>query len=458
MTEESTTSNDLASRILERAQMAQMARQLKLGLSQIPKSPSKDGKTSVKAMDSTIKFSNKRSADSNPLEKKSSPLKKQTQIPISTRIYNDKENTVQDPTSPSTSNMNSPMKVPSTPGRSTNHINSHKFLTTPNQRILKKGNFSSSNNNGGNDDTGADLLMYLATSPYTKTSSQSKLNNLMKIPTTPSSNSYMNHGSQSHSGDNNNHNTNHNADEENDAIRLSAMKPSLSSPQSTFKVPQLVSHNNNSTLSYADVLMESPSLYMTSMNSTNNGISPQKKRINSQNQDSQSHNVIPHIAEPTTPSRDSSRTTNNGDKITQSKASNEDNSIHKNSGNGTNNQRDNLSSQSGNNSNNNSNSNANNFNNLNLLKTPNFNMGDYIHNLFSPSPNISTVQVSQLSNSTLNRNSGLMNDSASDAFNGLIAASAAKSQSQSQQQQQQQQSITATTSASSLMGGQNNGI
>lgn len=451
MTEESTTSNDLASRILERAQMAQMARQLKLGLSQIPKSPSKDGKPSAKTIDSTIKFSNKRSADSNSLEKKSSPLKKQTQIPISTRIYNDKENTVQEPSSPSTSNMNSPMKVPSTPGRSTNHINSHKFLTTPNQKILRKGNSSSSNNNGGNDDTGADLLMYLATSPYTKTSSQSKLNNLMKIPTTPSSNSYMNHGSQSHIGDNNNHNTNRNVNEENDAIRLSAMKPSLSSPQSTFKVPQLVSHNNNSTLSYADVLMKSPSLYMNSMNGTNNGVSPQKKRISSQNQESQSHNVIPPIVEPTTPSRDSSRNTNNSDNIPQPKTSNEEAAINKNSG-SSNNQRDNLSSQSGNNSN----SNANNFNNLNLLKTPNFNMGDYIHNLFSPSPNISTVQVSQLSNSTLNRNSGLMNDSASDAFNGLIAASAAKSQSQSQQQQQQ--SITATTSASSLMSGPNNGI
>lgn len=428
MTEETATGNDLATRILERAQMAQMTRQLKLGLSQIPKSPSKDGKTYTKIIDNAIKLPNKRSADSNSLEKKSSPLKKQAQIPISTKNYSDKENTTQEPSSPSTSNHNSPMKIPSTPGRSTNHLNSHKFLTTPNQKVLRKSNPSGSNINAGNDDSGADLLMYLATSPYTKTSSQSKLNNLMKIPTTPSSNSYMNHTSQSHDGQHSNNNI---VNEENDAIRLSAMKPSLSSPQSTFKVPQLTAHNNNSSLSYADVLMESPSLYMNSMNGTNNGISPQKKKTNPQNQDLQSHNIVPPIIEPTTPSRESSRSIHNNDNITQSKTSNGGSTPNKNNAGGSGNQRDNLSSQPGNNNNNNSNNN-NNFNNLNLLKTPNFNMGDYIHNLFSPSPNISTVQVSQLGNATLNRNTGMMSDSASDAFNGLIAASANKSQPQQQ--------------------------
>lgn len=416
-------SNDLASRILQRAQMAQMTRQLKLGLSQIPKNQINDD--TPHATSTSNNNNNKRAGDNFLLKKETSPLKKQsTETSISTtnnnnpknlninkEKFNKNENKIIGPSSPSS---NSPMKVmPSTPGRSTN-TNNHRFLTTPNQKTFKKNNNGDNSSNSAGDDTGADLLMYLATSPYTKPSTSSsinqhKLNNFMKIPTTPSSSSYSNH---------------HNPNDE--AIRLSNMKPSLSSPQSTFKVPHLVAHNGTSSLAYQDVLMDSSSLYMNSMHTSNNGMSPQKKKMSPQ------QSQVP-TAIPTTPSRESATTTKSGNIINGS----------------TNNQRDQLGLPAGNNSQSNNNNSGTIFNNLNLLKTPNFNMGDYIHNLFSPSPNVSTSQASQFNNVAVGLNkTGMVNESASDAFNGLLAASSNK----------QQQSITTSTSTSALVDKTNNDL
>lgn len=357
--------------------MAQMTRQLKLGLSQIPRGKS-NGSSGTDSGASSMK---RAAADSSQLLAETSPLKKQSVSPVKKELNH--------PSSPeSTNSSTSPIKItPSTPGRSTNnnHISKNnisgghlnKFLTTPKRKI-------SSKKDPGNNDSGADLLMYLATSPYTSKSgasnlppssvsnptnnplSNSKFNNLMRIPTTPSSSSYMN-----------NHISN------DDAIRLSNMKTSLSSPQSTFKVPQSISNNAHASLSYPDVLMESPSLYLGS-----NLISPQKKR---QSQQSQQQTLLPNI--PTTPSRESINTTTN---------------------NNTNTTNNNMS--------------------FNLLKTPNFNMGDYIHNLFSPSPNVtsqtsSLLSPNQLNNTSMNmRKTSMLSETNDNAFNGLLGGTSNKSQ------------------------------
>lgn len=202
------------------------------------------------------------------------------------------------------------MKPPSTPGRSSSSSSNH-IQTTPKRKPTRISNSNTDENTtNSSNSTGADLLIYLATSPYTKTDSSSTR---MKIPTTPRSSSFGQLASD-------------------DTIRLSHLKPSLTSPQSTLKngnhlllsQNDLLNGNNSHNSAFNNnMLLESPSLY--------------------------NNPTIGHTA-------------NNNN-------NNANNNIHINP-------------------------NPSGFN-PNLLKTPNFNMGDYIHNLFSPSPNINLNQITK---------------------------------------------------------------
>ncbi|CCD22780.1 Stb1p NDAI_0A06260 [Naumovozyma dairenensis CBS 421] len=467
---------ELSHKILERAQMAQMTRQLKLGLSKVPQTKLHSSYSASNMRSNTIEShrdtnnnnkqepndrenddnneltdSKKRSGDaielttsinlisptkkhqSEDINNKSkntseSKIKNRNESPnnlgyskISKSISNkllpqidiktsedkstseltmeeqDKEISEQDNIDKSTE---TPSGTPTTPKANKNatfssdnsiafNKNNEKIFMTPrrggafgNKKVFGGGGITTATTKEGGTEPGADLLMYLATSPYTalrpNTSSENRngsqnndednnkrtdsnhsdgtdetyvRNRTSKIPSTPSS--YPHHAG---------------AD---DAIRFSNMKPSISSPQSTFKVPHSVS--NNASIAFSEVLMESPSMYMgTGNHNTNNGsqmtsfLSPQKRRTsfapvaanmmngNNIHNHTQSQNQTPKYTNgngnallsqvPTTPSRDL------------------------------------LSTSYGHN--------YNNMNN-NLLKTPNFNMGDYIHNLFSPSPRVS---------------------------------------------------------------------
>ncbi|CCC67566.1 hypothetical protein NCAS_0A10080 [Naumovozyma castellii] len=365
---------ELSNRILERAQLAQMTRQLKLGLSKVT---SNTATTTTNNSSSTMskEMSRKRSGDDieikhentslSPTKKQQlqegkiiskSPLKFATTRtpppapPSSAAVSNSKttnedddsqeENTKEDLEPPSTPRAHSQAVMLNS--RNANATNNERIFMTPRRRLSTSLNKRNSGTNPEND-AGADLLMYLATSPYTSvrqtlTENMSMTNNNnnnntnntnipysrnggAKIPSTPSS-SY------------------HNRSDE--AIRFSNMKPSMSSPQSTFKVPHMVT--NNAAIAFSDVLMESPSLYMSTSPQASSFLSPQKRRQSINNTHGNATLMPPSQQVPTTPSRDNN-----------------------NNGSGT---------QTGITS------------NHTLLKTPNFNMGDYIHNLFSPSPRV----------------------------------------------------------------------
>ena len=422
----SQSTDDLASRILERAQMAQMTRQLKLGLSQVPRANrnatqgKREGDEELLANETSPQ---KKAAVGNSAARRRASPRKAEPATIQRPLRASGAMALV-PSSPKAhAGADSPLRaMPSTPGRSTN--TSGRFLTTPNRKQHGRRNDAAATDNNA----GADLLMYLATSPYTKSSGatiptgsmhqQQKLNSLMKIPTTPSSSSYMNQ----HAGSND------------DAIRLSSMKPTLSSPQSTFKVPQLVSNatnNPSSTLSYHDVLMESPSLYLNAVQQSAAAVSPQKRKVTpSHGQSAMSTSI------PTTPSREIASTvqhiqgSSSGNSNTQgasSAATTTSNTLGLPS----------ASTQG---------------NNMSLLKTPNFNMGDYIHNLFSPSPNVPAPQGSiatsmlgsmrktSVSSATGSTSSG----SGNNAFDGLLAATTGTAA-------KQQHPISTAAGASSLL-------
>ncbi|CCF56279.1 hypothetical protein KAFR_0A08450 [Kazachstania africana CBS 2517] len=372
---------EIASKILQRAELAQMTRQLKLGLSRVPtpKLTNALSRESSNLDDDTA--SKKRSSndfphgdrESNDLDKtedsitNTSPLKKRDivkanqshsssssssldseAIPSSSSTSTSNDNDIMTTNrtlmkspiraaSPPITTTNIPRNVPSTPGR---HASSGTFMTPKRGLSTKRSSFNDSNNNHETD-SGADLLMYLATSPYVSARRNSIQKGTQVLPTTPSH--YYNI-----SNSNNN----------NDPVRFSSIKPSISSPQSTFKVPPLISNNTNSnnTLSFDDVLMASPSIF--SNNTHNNTVATaltQQKKTPSKSD------------APSTPSRELTQQTN-------------------------------LATQP-------MSSNVNNINAKNLLKTPNFNMGDYIHNLFSPSPNFS-FRRNSLTNFNFNQDLG----------------------------------------------------
>ena len=323
---------EITNRILKRAELAQMTRQLKMKLSKVP--------TSREA--SPVKNRRKRVVDSSDHEiteaiARVSPVKKEW---IKGRLGEDEaENAssgatspVKDlkklgtpPPAPPTSSsscmrdLNSSrdgQAMPSTPGRTRSRNRNalplvistssdgqvtQPIVSTPQRSVNgKKGDH-------GENEVGADLLMFLATSPYTSTTNS---NRQTRMPSTPMA--YMSHnGGQQDSEV---------------AIRFSHMKPSMSSPQSTFKVPSHVINHNYNNHNSSEVLIEPPSIYSSSTHSP----SPSKRR----------HMGVPeptHI--PTTPSR-------------------ELRSSH-------------------------------------LLRTPNFNMGDYVHALFSPSPRVPSTATSR---------------------------------------------------------------
>ncbi|SCW03785.1 LAFE_0G18162g1_1 [Lachancea fermentati] len=279
---------EIASKILERAELAQMTRQLKLGLSKVatPKKASRDAKSKVRV--SPVKFSIPKV---HTEQYRISPLKRERNP--EEHIDNDHEQ--------------SPLKVhkrPSTPNgaepKARRKSIKHDRDDIPEIAVPRTPRAAQDN------DVGADLLMYLATSPYTS-KQQNQLpivsgNGKMKIPTTPS---YLSQGPNG------------------DAIRLSHIKAHTTSPHSAFKVPN---HTTGTTLggtpSNISELMESPSvaLYMSP--------SPNKRKVSGTGPQTT-------LAIPSTPSR-------------------ELRSSH-------------------------------------LLKTPNFNMGDYVHNLFSPSPRVTST-------------------------------------------------------------------
>lgn len=358
--------DELTTRILQRAQFAQLARNLKLNLSKIPQISQSNSTSPLKRKKNILVENNN---DDNDDLDNTSPTKKQSISPL--RNSNSDKNAI-------------PNVIPSTP-----RANKHDKEEV-----------------GSNDnphDGGADLLLYLATSPYSHPNNQSNNNSTNSNNNINNNNNNINSNNRSkfkipttplHSS---------NLDSDTQPIRFSNLKNSLTSPQSTLKLTNNLSHFNqhnnniNSTpnLSFNDILLDSPALYLNNDSNTNSitsnahsTLSPKRTTSNilNHNQTTDSSNT------PTTPSRElTSNSNNNNDKIT---ATNNETDI---TAHNRNNLTDTLMKSSlsidkhkdrdkdkiikekttTTNSNNNSN---------NLLKTPNFNMGDYIHNLFSPSP------------------------------------------------------------------------
>lgn len=362
---------EIANRILKRAELAQMTRQLKLNLSKVPTpNVSGNGKgaifNEVKIRRKKIPVNNSGDSEIKEAMRKVSPVK--TWVGHESKENQGNGSPVKSykilstpPPAPPVSSSSSIRdddneekkqlsEVPTTPRRVKNHNvppviissandqdNAHNHLYAKNMAMVTTPKRSANGNNPhfhrdeNENEVGADLLMYLATSPYTSSSNRASRSGnhigLSRVPTTPrastSPTAYMSHGS---------------GHEDEDAIRFSHMKPSMSSPQSTFKVPMhVVNHHHlptSASASYSEVLMDSPSLYMAT------SPSPQKRRhtnLHDHPSSATSNGLLPHI--PSTPSREL-RTTSG--------------STH-------------------------------------LLKTPNFNMGDYVHNLFSPSPRVTTT-------------------------------------------------------------------
>ncbi|CDO94517.1 unnamed protein product [Kluyveromyces dobzhanskii CBS 2104] len=338
---------ELADKILERAELAQMARKLKLGLGKVA-SPKKSAPASI-----ISGSKNKKGTSSGP---------DSVNIPTSAgrsraRSVSKPNHILESPTRRSA--MKPPSRANASNGGSNNYTSFNAtdrenksantgadHLSVPNGAKIADDNSlpeipstpkSSSVQYGGGskvvNEEGADLLMYLATSPYAsnnqtsngrRPSASSNYGGSMVnhgIPSTPMSSSYVNQttvGPES---------------QLNDIVRLSHMKEraSSSSPQSTFKQPVMIPSNS------IHDLMQSPSASMFT--------SPRRKLATEDQQ----------LLAPGTPSR-----------IGLSAASM------------TSDQLNDSQSKIG-----------------SLLKTPNFNMGDYVHTLFSPSPRIDTGSQSK---------------------------------------------------------------
>lgn len=318
---------EIANRILKRAELAQMTRQLKMKLGKVP--------TSREA--SPVKVRKRRGDDGCDAEIKEamakvSPVKKgcvETTLEEGSRspVKQLKGWSTPPPAPPASSSSllrdrGSEQEVPTTPGRVRSHHHtvppvvisssageeahsrSMAVLSTPKNR-------SQGRKLGNESDMGADLLMYLATSPYMPGTTAGQP---ASVPSTPRN--YMSGGMA--------------LEDSNDAIRFSHIKHHSSSPQSTFKAPHHLvrhatytqGHTAQFPPSSSELLMDSPAIYMAASSS------PQKRR------------QLAPANVPTTPSRE-------------------------------------LRSSS------------------HLWKTPNFNMGDYVHALFSPSPRVTSSATSR---------------------------------------------------------------
>lgn len=367
---------DLAARILERAQLAQMTRNLKLGLSRVSSnsiamSDNNDtGATntnkrdkenlSLKGQDtqtpSLCLLESKKRITSIPHDsKETSPLKKHLSVTIkksNTNSSNNNNNSVcainpvenipkrdtfikpKSPMKNKDPNDSSTMKVPSTPKKSSSNSNSNSnstalsssnIHTTPVKRITRISDELDTTDYNSNSHN--NIHISNSNSSATNHETDEMINNstgadlLIYLATSPYSKNDTNSSSKIKIPTTPRTSTFGQLNTD-DTIRLSHLKPSLTSPQSTLK--NFNYHPNNDmfnkhsiNLSPNNMILESPSLYNNNNNSNN------------------SNNI------------------------------------------------------------NNSNANANNNINNNLLKTPNFNMGDYIHSIFSPSPNINLTTVSK---------------------------------------------------------------
>ncbi|AET37796.1 Stb1p Ecym_2038 [Eremothecium cymbalariae DBVPG len=342
---------EIASKILKRAELAQMTRQLKLGLSKVasPKKSSgvasnNNGVNKSVGMRSQVSKINEGKGCGSGILNRNSPTKVSKSTPVLSRLVREsrhadlmtqvvdtKENgahsrgswpllkkqraqcegpltEIQSKASRANSKEGARLVVPTTP-KPKRRVNNTMGAVVTNSST---GNLGGSNN----EEVGADLLMYLATSPYSSMKNSAQIGS-PKIPMTPSYHNQVSAAS--------------------DAVRLSHMKP-YGSPQSVFKAPgqsiggHFVSNGGSSSLlsqgSIQDI-MDSPnlSLYMSP--------SPHKRK-NSSGYLLPASSII-----------DASSM---GDSFRPPSSSHS------------------LTSR--------------------LLRTPNFNMNDYVHNLFSPSPRI----------------------------------------------------------------------
>lgn len=390
---------EIAQKILERAELAQMTRQLKFGLSKVPTpksnrvsrlSPSNKRKSSIgsgtipkeqflnrlspkkglpfvhskKQLSSnssneklSLNESALKSLDQNFRTDHNKTLKKEANIIQSTAMRKSTSRTdlkdipIVQPNGIRKSNSKTDLKEvriiePTTPGRSSPTAKfqapSTKYLMmTPNRNARQENSLHlpNTNNNSHDNEMGADLLMYLAASPYSGNKSPGK----SQVTATPGRR-------LSAIGISKVPSTPSSAllyrqlltdlhdplqlDESEQPIRLSHIKASISSPNVSLSgnVYSGVNSTFTQNMGLGDVLLDSPTLF--------NVVSPstQKKKANVHN------NSTLLSMPPTTPSRElkSSGTT------------------------------------------------------ANLLKTPNFNMGDYIYNLFSPSPNVTAATSSNV--------------------------------------------------------------
>lgn len=301
---------EIASKILERAELAQMTRQLKLGLSKVATPKKNNAKVGISPRKNRVSPVRMRRLTVNE-QSRISPLKKDR------GLVQDDENA--SPQSPLKKHKR-PSTPPGEPRTSKERNNTEK-----DEAMFVQAVPTTPRNSSREEDVGADLLMYLAASPYTSTknAAHQSPSNLMqqtplnlqqgKIPVTPS---YM---------------PQHN----NEAMRYSHMK-SQASLQSTFKVPGMLPASSGAHSQHQQSvshlssgfseLVDSPSVPLY--------LSPPSHRRKASN--GTNHINVPSSSSalhvPSTPSR-------------------ELRSSH-------------------------------------LLKTPSFNMGDYVHNLFSPSPRI----------------------------------------------------------------------
>ncbi|QLL33331.1 hypothetical protein HG536_0E02420 [Torulaspora globosa] len=326
---------EIANRILKRAELAQMTRQLKMKLGKVPTSreasPVKvrkrrgDGGCDEEIKEAIAKVSpvKKGCVETKAGEEdhgSRSPVKQlkgwSTPPPAppasSSSLLPDRRNQQEIPTTPRRVKGHHHTVPPAiTSSSSGEDVNSRTMalLATPKNRSLGRKLGTSES------DVGADLLMYLATSPYLSAATAG--HQPASVPSTPRN--YMSSGVA--------------LEDSHDAIRFSHMKHQTSSPQSTFKAPtHFVRHGTYSQghaaqfpPSSSELLMDSPAIYMAASSS------PQKRRQLA---------VQPPTNVPTTPSRE-------------------------------------LRSSS------------------HLWKTPNFNMGDYVHALFSPSPRVTSSATSR---------------------------------------------------------------
>ena len=218
---------------------------------------------------------------------------------------------------------------------SDNNNNNNNSINNSNDHNNDDKNENNNNDNNNND---SKLERQATGQVGSETTVPQGQDAMVAVPTTPSSNPYggFNQSSTTH----------------NDAERLSHMKPSIGSPQSALKYAYGLPHSGSAQLAELsdDILLQSPSIFLnatdhTTLQSQHRSEPVQRKpMVQVQSSDRQET--------PKTPSQDQALSNENMPSATLSM--------------------------------------------LNLLKTPNFNFGDYIHSIFSPSPKVSNPTISAL--------------------------------------------------------------